>query len=317
MIGNGYLTELLRHGQSSLNAVANLGIGAALVPEGLAIMSSDYYYLPLVITITPPHWIPVKLRSPDWKKACDGSPPQCARIVDPIISERECPATIRLQRETVKVAENFARRYSGAVNPRYYAQLLRQFCTVHKGLCVQPNSRSQLARRKRIAPLFIVGGLLALLSVANSIGVTVNAFRISSLAGEVNAVVDAVDQLASSMLLMEKTITQINIRGTRLTRMITEGLTEVYTLMERMRCADFHELESVQQYAAMQIYRQYLDSTFNAIFQTSSTGKVSPQLVGVPQVRQLLASHSILRKSLIMEEPSLFYKYTTAYPVPY
>jgi hypothetical protein len=285
MIGTGYLTKLLQHGQTVMQAVANLGVGAAIVPDGLAIMSSDHIYLPFALMLTPPHWVPVRLRTPDWKAACNGAPPQCKRIIDPIMAQQDCPSTEYLQEATATIAEEFARQYTGAVNPKYYAQLLQEFCVSNAGLCTRSDldemSHEHLRHRRFVITGMILGGA-ALIAAFTALGLGIaNRVELKMLQNKVNAVEEMVDRLAGAMLIVEKSMTELASNGEKVSRMITEGLTEVYTLVEKLRCADFRELESLQQYTAMQIYKQYLAHTFDAIYQTASTGKVTPELIGV------------------------------------
>jgi hypothetical protein len=215
------------------------------------------------------------------------------------------------------MAEEFARDYAGAVNPRFYAQLLDEFCKSHQGLCTHSDPETSIGNRreKRAAGMLIVGGIFILMTIINTILSSVNTHRIRQLTQEVDAVIEMVNRLTGAMNLIQKSVIELSKNGKKITRMVTEGLKEIYTLVEKLRCADFHELESVQYYTALQIYRQYLTTTFSSIHEASITGKITPHLIGVPEVKQILSAHSILRHSILMDEPSLFYRYVTAFPV--
>ena len=47
----------------------------------------------------------------------------------------------------------------------------------------------------------------------------------------------------------------------------------------------------------------------------ANTGRVTPRLLPVPRLKQILLKNVALRQSLIYSEPSLVYKFATAYPV--
>lgn len=305
---DGQLVEILRRGQVALQTVANLALGAAIVPDGLAIAPAGYHFVAVVINTAAPQWVPVKWRSADWAAACDGTQsPLCRRIIDPVAAMADCPSTERLHEMTEQIMSEFAEGYEGSANPGYYAQLMYQFCEQQPALCTDVHAHDH-RRQKRLAS----AALLSLIVGGTTIYSQV---KMDQLSKKVDALADTVDNMAGTMNTLQESVRELTVKGQHLTQLVTEGLSEVYTVIEKLRCSDFQELETLQMYTASQIYRNYLTTLMNSMHETASTGVISPHLLAVPQVRAIMENHPILQHSLVRHEPSLFYQYARAYPV--
>jgi hypothetical protein len=308
-----FLLELLQSGRKTLGAVANLGIGAALVPEGLAIVSSDYQFFPLILDLAPPQWLPPRLKHPHWRTNCEGLPEQCLRILDTKLAEADCPSTVNVQKETVQILNQFVQKYRGAVNPAYFAELMSEFCNSHHSLCTLSNANGQ-TRDKRAAGLItlILGGIFA------GIGASMSAYSISqaeSMKRQILAVNEGMSDIVNAMITVTNGTRMLKTRTEHVLEYATEGLAEVYTIIEMLRCAQIGEYYSLQQATAVNLYRTYLASQLETIMDAASSGKVTPELIGVSQVKEMLQSHPVMKDSLLHDEPSLFYRYAVAYPV--
>ena len=138
--------SIFSEGRLRLGARINLNLGAAIVPDGLTIITSTRAYLPLIVELTAPQWIPVKLRTDEWQDICEnittseafGLKDSCLELLDPILARKQCPSTLEIQDLTDELLEEVRQRFQSSINPMYYAQLLYDLCKQHKHLCVQP-----------------------------------------------------------------------------------------------------------------------------------------------------------------------------------
>ena len=130
-------------------------------------MPSDYVFVPLIVNVVPPQWLPDGLRGRNWEDTCEGQAPICRRILDPELMTRDCQTTSFLHQETRDTILRYQKRYEGVVNPAFYSSLLMNICERHEGLCSQIKYRG--SRRKKRA---VFGIILAVALTLGMVGAT-------------------------------------------------------------------------------------------------------------------------------------------------
>ena len=126
----GELTSILKTQKTKLGSVVNLDIGTSLVPEGLAIVNSDYYFLPLIFDIAVPSWQSVNYKEKYYKTCVEGT--NCHTLLNNTIDQilDETCKTPRghmadeIGKATQKIVDEFVETYEGSVNPEYITRCL-------------------------------------------------------------------------------------------------------------------------------------------------------------------------------------------------
>jgi hypothetical protein len=155
-----FFKRILTGTRQALGAVTNLALGAVAVPDGLAIVTSDYVYMPMILDIAAPQWMPVHSRHPDFRQACNhivhmGRQLDCLRMLENDLASKYCPSTVYLQKEFLSIIRSFQRRYEGVTNPAFYASLHHAFCKNNADLCMYVNGTSRV---KRGIGMFVLAG---------------------------------------------------------------------------------------------------------------------------------------------------------------
>jgi hypothetical protein len=94
-----------------------------------------------------------------------------------------------------------------------------------------------------------------------------------------------------------------------------KGFREVYGTIEQLRCAVDDRTSTLAWWTGMHIFRQYLESTLEAILEASTTGRLTPAILPVNELRKLMERTPALKNSVSHRELSFVYQHATVYPV--
>lgn len=333
MVPTTPLQQTLAQGQLRLGAHVNLGIGSAIVPEGVVLLNPTTVWMSFVVEMVAPHWLPVALRHPLMASACTeiedpGHKAQCEELLDPKKARVKCPHTRAVEAVTDNLLGEIRDRYQDAMDPAINIQLLKEVCQRHHLMCSyispepvptvetraqrdatstsnQTRSDLPLSRNKRFAflPFLIGAGILMGTAVTAT-----TAIRVSALDHEMSSIPPRLETLRRGL---EADIGHMK----DLTVLTAEGFEHVYDIIESVRCLSILGVEEVQLVLMAQSYRNYLTAQMEAIVEMTQTGRVSPTLLGADRLKELIHKDGHLRSTILAQEPHLFYAFAKGYPV--
>jgi hypothetical protein len=318
-----FFANILVKAKSSLAATANLALGTVAVPEGLVVVSSDYVWKPMITQLAAPQWMPVNLRHPRYYEACNylqdvAALRNCLLMIETDFAQRRCPSTLALQNEFNSIMKVFRTRYQGAVNPAFYAKLQSKFCSNNPDLCATvPYGTNKTIDRRRpkrgvtgiFSGLLAIGGLVGLSrSIANARDIE----RLDKAVGYLRLKMDETDR---SLRVITQGMQYLHDKDYQIVDYTIKGFREVYGTIEQLRCAQDDRTSNLAWWTGMHIFRQYLESTLDAILEASTTGKLTPAILPVNELRDLMEKTPALRNSVSHRELSFVYQHATIYPV--
>jgi hypothetical protein len=306
-------SRIIKNSKVRLGAVANLGLGAAAIPEGLVIVSSDYVFLPMILEIVPPQWAPVDLRHPAYKKECQylrttSLYMRCLSLIEDEYQRQACSTTIYLQAEFAAIVRTFQERYDGATNPAFYTNLMDTFCASNTGLCTEASEKKR-SKRMVAAALMGISGIAGL-----AIGIS-NAREITKLNGQMKKLGARMEKNSKAIQALSEGIQILQEEDEKIMHYVTENLQTVYRTIEHFRCENRKFSDQLTWWMGLSTLRQYLEKQLDAIFEASTTGRLTPSIIGAADLRKVLGSHPALKNTLSHRELSYVYQYATVYPV--
>ena len=114
--------------------------------------------------------------------------------------------------------------------------------------------------------------------------------------------------LATRTLLINKRLLNITLH-------VKDQLRTIYTIVERTRCVNHARFKALETGLATHMYRTYLTESLHQVMQAAVSGKLTPGLIGVDELRAALGSHPSLAKSIITANPMLAYQFGKVIPV--
>jgi hypothetical protein len=313
------LTTLFGQHVKALGAITNLGLGAVALPTGLAIVSSSKIYVPLIREMILPHWANLHKSKPqfDHKVACKGLGESCERVLNPNASEAECPSTDRVVANYHRVVHEFRAQYEGVTNPYFYSQMMATFCDQNTLLCVEGmDPKSSSGRQSRSRKKRFVGLIASAMIGITGMGLGVaNQLQVQQLSSQMERLYKAMKLQNEVMRSFKEGMIKLSANQEEIRQYITEGFFDVYEVIEKLRCMQKQELYDLAEEHGLQLFRNYLQDNLDAIATATSTGRVSPRLLGVKELDTILAENPSTAHSLIRREPSLVYQYGKLFPV--
>jgi hypothetical protein len=311
-----FMTKSLSRAQTKLGAVANLGIGAAIVPEGLAIINSNFYYLPLIADLASDLWFP-QVETVGTQELCLPHT-ACYKLMVKRTQSKELNFTCtqpsglsdQVAHKTKKIMDRFVQRYEGAVNPAFYATLMSDFCRKHDGLCTITETITY--REKRFINIPLAFLLMGLVGAATGI---YSVQAIEEIRGQVGALESAMKTMTDSMKTMDANIRKIRANQQDILEYVNDHFVEIYSMVETLRCTHVARMTEVQAQTNLYLYERYLEESIGAIVHAASTGKITPRLLGVSKLKKILNDDPVMKNSLVAKETSLVYQYATVFPV--
>jgi hypothetical protein len=162
------LIELLEGARAKINSAVQKNTGTAIVPRGIAILSPGSFVMSSVMTIAVPQWQLPEHRPNTIRTMCRNvkNKAQCYRMLDPRLSQKDCPYTVDVGQETSRIIDGFIRQYQATANPEYYSVMFARICKLYQDENVCANeTRTIHVRRKR----FIFGIVALAVGVAGTI----------------------------------------------------------------------------------------------------------------------------------------------------
>jgi hypothetical protein len=312
------LASILGSRTASLGAIVNLGLGAVAIPEGLAIVSSSKIYVPLIEEVILPHWA-IPLRSPtfNWKRACEGLGPECEQVLNPEVTDRQCPGAQEIVANYREIMTEFRAQYEGAANPRFYSQLMHKFCEREAHLCTVSKKGPAPKRKKRAVILAAaVLGVAGILGGITSLGMGIaNHAAISRLESQMDSVIHEMNHRAEQMRLFKLGMIRLEESQIQMVKYMKQSIAEIYSTIEQVRCTQQIELLHLARDQAVKSFRLYIQGHLDAIMETATTGRLTPRVLGVQQLRQILKGNPATAGRLVEREPSLVYQFGRVFPV--
>ena len=336
MIASSPLQNILAQGQLRLGAQVNLGIGAALVPQGVVLLKPATVWLSFVVEMVAPHWLPVELRHPLTDPLCKdikdlNHRAKCVELLDPHKARRKCDHTRAIEVVTDNLLGEIRDRYQNSMNPAINIQMLKKLCTRHKLMCsyISPITQSpansthtrkqrtpfspedethqetRSSRNRRFAFLPFLAAIGFLTSTAIAAG---TAIRVSALDSQMSTIAPRLETLRQGL--------ESDIGHTKdLTTLTAEGFEHIYDVIESVRCLTILSVEETQLVLMANSYRNYLTAQMEAIVEMAQSGRVSPILLGADRLTELIRKERNLHTSLLSQEPHLFYAFAKGFPV--
>jgi hypothetical protein len=313
------LTEIFGKTAERIGAVTNLGLGAAAVPEGLAIVSSTKAYFPVLRDTILPQWSAKAVKRMNLREACQGVDQTCERILDPRRMADDCPGTSEINIQFSRIVDTLRAQYEGSVDTSFYAEIMTSFCHADHRLCTGTNSSYVAKKRVKREPFTMaIVGATALASLLGLTGMGLgisSSKRIEDLESKMATVLNVMDNHNNALKSFKKGLQRIEKNQELLTEYVTESLGEIYEVIEDVRCAQYADMFEIARQQAIRIFRNYIQSHIDAIVETSQTGRLTPRVLGVEQLKEVLSSNPTTINSLIMRQPSLAYQFGRVFPV--
>jgi hypothetical protein len=319
----GPFTNIMENAKAALGAVANLALGAAAVPEGLAIISSDHVYIPMLLEMAPPQWMPIELRHPKVHRACSyaattKSYRKCLRIIATGYAHTDCPMSTRLEDEYRSIVTTFRKRYEGSVNHQFYATMMQEFCVNNKPLCTTRTDTAESIQPKREKRQVLAFGLLGTLAMGGLMGLG----KSISNGKEIERLDRSVAQLKFRMAEADRSLRALHFglqvlrdRDTQIMDYTAKGFRRVYETVEQLRCSFKNQLTQLSWWMGFHVFRQYLDTQLEAVMRASTTGRLTPTILGAEDLRRILHQTPALKNSVAHRELSYVYQHATVFPV--
>ena len=139
--------------------------------------------------------------------------------------------------------------------------------------------------------------------------------EIAEITADLEAVTDAMEDTRLDLRNLATRTLLINQRLTNITLHVKDQLRTIYTIVERTRCVNHAKFKALETGLATHMYRTYLTDSLHHVMQAAVTGKLTPSLIGVDELRAALGSHPSLAKSIITSNPMLAYQFGRVIPV--
>lgn len=118
-----------------LNAPVHLGLGAAAVPEGLAVIKEGVAHVSFVLHIGVPLWQPSEARHTVFSNFCNGAHWTSCPPTDPNVHSDRCLGGPEIEQVYAHYVQSLKYRYRTLIDANFYSELMLDICQRHKGLC--------------------------------------------------------------------------------------------------------------------------------------------------------------------------------------
>jgi len=99
--------------------------------------------------------------------------------------------------------------------------------------------------------------------------------------------------------MISNDIVELQIENRKTMEYTTTRFQEIYYVMEKLRCRQSQIQDSLEFYTNMGLYRGYLRDGLDAVAHTATTGEITPRLIGVYELQQIMDRFVTLRHSLV------------------
>ena len=172
----------------------------------------------------------------------------------------------------------------------------------------------QLQRQKRFIFTLAIGLITGLALIGIALG-GYAMYRTDELQSNVDQIADNMRKKEHSLQALLDDTKELEKVSEEMFSYVTESLAASYKSMETLRCHTQEAIDIIAEQAEERFLRDYVATTLKEITQASTTGQVTPELIPVNELKNLLAGHPTTRNSIVHANPSLVYKFGRILPV--
>ena len=314
-----YLSSIFESSKPQPGAIVNLDLGAVAVPEGVALVTTSTKQFYYVMDGVVPYWQPYNLRHEKATVQCDRLKTArlrrlCHATLDPIIAKADCPGMDIVAADYEDVIAEQRARYEGSVDTEYFRAILDGYCKDGK-LCKNGNgTTASPIRDRRFISFFLGLGAIAA-SVTNFATNMANTGRIAKLEDGMNKLHEYMKKQYGSMQALHNGIQSVTQGLEDMHEFVAEGLASIYERVESLRCAQTTDLQKLAFHVERAEFRAYLRNTLDAITASALDGKLTPNIISVPQLQELLAKDSDMADTIVAKDVSLVYRFGRVIPI--
>ena len=98
----------------------------------------------------------------------------------------------------------------------------------------------------------------------------------------------AMGNLTNAYKALKENVRTVVQSQRRLAEYTTDHLKELYATMEVTRCQYASRISNVEKQMSLLMYKRYLAETLEAVVETATSGKITPRVLPVPRLHQIL-----------------------------
>lgn len=313
--------------------------GAVMSPTGLAISTPQTEFIPLIVQLalppTPPDWVPIGLAEmcadPLQYNSDSCKHPNATKKAE--YDHVPCPNLHYLETETRHIIDRYRELYNGILDTRFYLKILDSICKNSPDLCGTigkrnenlvestlrkpptikkgPVRRNILHRVKRFFGA-IISGILGLGGLANSF---VNSAHLGRMDRKVDAIQWAFSRLDKKVVETGKVLAHLSLANEKVYTFLHHSLQEMVGMINDARCESIQYTRYVHQRLLAHIFESTLQRGLDSVMNAFLHSVVTPELLHLPLLREIIYNNPALNSSLLSMEPSLVYQFGKAYPI--
>ncbi len=254
------------------------------------------------------------------KKNLEGTTRPC---VDPR-PEPKCPFEDKILDETRKIREEFLHKYTELFDKPLYQEILDHFCDRSPLLCANATQTGEGGkdqgpdisevkpepRRKKRFLGFFMGSALGITGTALSVR---NNYMLRKLGPKINAVQMAAETLAGNAEMQSESIRKLQFANEHVFHFLHHSLQSIRDIVARTQCQANQHAYGVKGELVLYVFREKLQIALQSVTQAALTGELTPELICVSSLSEILSHHPGFSDTVIAKQISLAYQYGHVY----